>query len=89
LKKDMAETYHDLTCPFCSNRFIEAKPGFTRCPVCDAHFEIDDRLECIFASTEMIRLPVNGTVCSACGLVQGVETRNCLYCGMRINTAVH
>ncbi len=59
---------------------MEAKPGKTTCPECSDEFEIDDRLECIFADTSKMRLPVNGLVCSACGLVQGDENRICAYC---------
>jgi len=61
LKKDMSETQY-LNCPFCENRYVMAETGKTRCPVCDAIFEIDDRVECVFADTENIRLPVNGIV---------------------------
>ena len=52
-------------------------------------FEIDDRVECVFADTDNIRLPVNGIVCGSCGLVQGFNRKSCLYCGLEINTAVH
>ena len=66
-----------------------AKPGKTSCPVCKAKFEIDDRLECLFADLDNVRLSLKGTVCSSCGLVQSSDTSACLYCGMDINTAVH
>ena len=79
----------NLTCPFCLNQCIHAEPGKTSCPVCDAIFEIDDRDECVFSDTDNIRLPVNGIVCGFCGLVQGVNRKSCLYCGIEINTAVH
>ena len=79
----------NLTCSFCLNQYIHAEAGKTCCPVCDAIFEIDDRVECVFADTDSIRLPVNGIVCGSCGLVQGVNRKSCLYCGIRINTAVH
>jgi hypothetical protein len=74
-----------MKCPFCLNHSVEAKPGRITCPVCHAEFEIDDRLECIFADTQQIRLPVNGFVCSSCGLVQSETYRNCVYCGERLN----
>ncbi len=78
----MSEGHEYITCPFCSNRCIEPRQGKTRCPVCSAGFEIDDRVECVFADTDNIRLPVNG-------LVQGGNRKSCLYCGIGINTAVH
>jgi uncharacterized membrane protein YkvA (DUF1232 family) len=43
----------------------------------------------VFADTDNIRLPVNGIVCGSCGLVQGGNRKICLYCGIRINTAIH
>jgi hypothetical protein len=78
----------NFKCPFCLNRRIEAKPGKTTCAECSAEFEIDDRLECIFADSSKLRLAVNGFVCSACGLVQGDENKNCLYCGSNLNLSL-
>ena len=65
---------------------MEAKPGKTTCPECSAEFEVDDRLECIFADTQKMRLPVNGIVCGGCGLVQDGESGNCVYCGIGLST---
>ena len=88
-KKDISEDYEYLTCPFCMNQCIQANTGKTRCPMCNAAFEIDDRVECVFADTDNIRLPVNGIICGSCVLVQGVNRKSCLYCGGGINIAVH
>ena len=77
-----------LKCPFCLNHIVDAKPGKTTCPGCSAEFEVDDRLECIFADTQKMRLPVNGFVCSVCGLVQVDEKRNCMYCGAELSTTL-
>jgi hypothetical protein len=77
-----------LKCPFCLKHSVEPKPVKTTCPECSAEFEVDDRLECIFADTQKIRLPVNGTVCGACGLVQGDENINCAYCGVELRTTL-
>ena len=66
-----------------------AEPGKIKCPECGSLFEIDDRLECVFVDTDNVRLPENGTACLSCGLVQGLETKACLNCGLEINTAVH
>ena len=63
--------YQHLKCPFCQKHSILAKSGKTTCPECSAEFEIDDRLECIFADTQKMRMPVNGFVCAVCGLVFG------------------
>jgi hypothetical protein len=43
----------------CQKHIVEAKPGKTTCPECTAEFEIDDMIECIFADTEKMRLPMN------------------------------
>ena len=45
---------------------IHAKPGKTRYPICDAIFEIDDRIECVFEDTGNIKLTVNGIICGSC-----------------------
>ncbi len=79
----MPENYDYLKCPFCENWLIDAKSGKTGCSVCYAEFEVDDRFECIFADTEKIRLPANGIVCGSCGLIQGGNNQNCLFCGIR------
>jgi hypothetical protein len=75
-----------LKCPFCLDHSLEAKPGKTTCPECSAEFEIDDRLECIFADTNKMRPPVNGMVCGVCGLVQGDQVEKCLYCAVELRT---
>ena len=87
-KKELSESHEYLTYPFCLNQFIEPRQGKTQCPVCSAAFEIDDRVKCVFADTENIRLSLNGIVCGSCGLVQGGNRNSCLYCGIGINTAV-
>ena len=74
---------------FCLNQCIELRQGETRCPVCEAAFEIDDRAECVFGDPNEIRLPVIGIICASCGLIQAGESQNCLYCWIAINTAVH
>ena len=76
-REELSESQEYLTCPFCLNHCIDAEPGKTQCPICDAVFEIDDRVECVFAGTDKIRLPVNGIVCGSCGLVQGGEKVIC------------
>jgi len=48
--------------------------------------EIDDRGECVFSDTENVKLPAIGTICGRCGLIQDADVRNCLYCGLEINT---
>jgi hypothetical protein len=82
----MLETQKYLKCPFCENRCIKAKPGKTHCPECESEFEIDYRLECIFVNKEKLRLPVKGTVCPLCGLIQSDDVKTCLYCEMWINS---
>jgi hypothetical protein len=88
-KNELYDFRENSICPFCMNQCIEAKEGKTRCPVCDAAFEIDDRVECVFVDTDNIVLPFNGIVCASRGLVQAEDRKRCLYCGIGINTAVN
>jgi len=69
-----------IECPFCQG-LLEPKAGKQKCPECGTNLEIDDRLESIFADTSDLRLPIHGTVCPDCGLVQGEENDICWYCG--------
>jgi hypothetical protein len=85
---DNLQQLNNLKCPFCLNHILEAKPGKTTCLECSAEFEVDDRLECIFANIKKMRLPVNGFVCSACGLVQSDSADICLYCGKKLNASL-
>ena len=85
---DTLQKFTYLKCPFCLSHSVQAKPGKTTCPECSAEFEIDDRLECVFVDTEKLRLPVNGTVCGFCGLVQGGERANCLFCGIEFKSTI-
>lgn len=82
-----SDTY--LACPFCGDSCILSKPGKVHCPMCYSRYEIDDRLECMFASTDDLKLPKSGTVCALCGLIQAGDNQNCLYCGLLIGTTVH
>jgi len=69
-----------IECPFCSG-VLEPKIGKMKCPECHAKFEFDDRVESVFVDTDDLRLPVHGTVCPQCGLLQGDYVKKCLYCG--------
>ena len=76
-----------IDCPFCSG-VLEPKIGKMRCPECHARFEFDERMENVFVDTDDLRLPVHGTVCPQCGLVQSEGVRWCLYCGQRLSGTV-
>ena len=78
-----------LTCPFSENQCIEPRHGKTRCPVCDAIFEFDDGIECVFGDTDKRKLPAVDIICALCGFIQTGENQNGLYCGVGFNTAVH
>jgi hypothetical protein len=73
-----------LKCPFCHSPSIKKKVGQTTCAQCGAEFELDDREECVFVDPGKLRLPIEGTVCSQCGLVQGDQFENCLCCGAKL-----
>ena len=66
-----------MKCPFCLNSIADPNPGDIICPNCQAEFEVDDRRECVFANPDNLKLPVNGTVCRECGLVQGEGRVRC------------
>ena len=68
-----------ILCPFCGCPEIEAKPGNTSCYACHANFYIDDRVECVFVDPKNLRLPLKGTVCPICGLIQGEDSEHCVY----------
>jgi hypothetical protein len=72
-----------IECPFCSG-LVEPKIGKMKCPECKAQFRYNEKAECIFADLDDLRLPVSGTVCSRCGLLQSEENRKCDYCGTRL-----
>jgi hypothetical protein len=69
-----------IECPFCSG-LVEPKLGKMRCSECKARFQWDDRLGCVFVDLDDLRLPVSGTVCSRCGLLQSEENKKCAHCG--------
>jgi NMD protein affecting ribosome stability and mRNA decay len=77
-----------IECPYCQG-LLEPKSGKQKCPECGANLEIDDRLECIFADTNDLRLPVNGTICTECGLVQGEGITQCFNCGAKLSYMTH
>ena len=63
--------------------YLNPKLGKIKCPECHAKFEYDDRMESIFVNANDLRLPVHGTVCPQCGLVQGDgDVRRCVCCGV-------
>ena len=72
---------------FCSG-VLEQKPGKMECPECDTKFEYDDRMECVFVDTSDLRLPINGAVCTQCGVVQGEDVQGCFYCGKDLNSTI-
>lgn len=72
-----------IECPFCSG-LVEPKIGKMRCSECKAQFAYDDSKEGVFVDLEDLRLPVSGTVCSSCGLLQSGDNKKCAYCGKEI-----
>ncbi len=75
-----------ILCPFCAYKEIQAKPGKTCCPKCNTNFYIDDRVECVFGDTTALKLPLSGTICPVCGLIQGEESEHCVYCNAKLNS---
>ena len=77
-----------IECPFCSG-LVEPRPGRQECPECHAGFVYDKNLESIFVDTSDLRLPINGTVCTRCGMVQSEKARRCGNCGGKITDTQH
>jgi hypothetical protein len=80
--------FSPVNCPFCHTQLPDPHPGKSTCPSCHAEFEIDDRGECVFVDPTKLRLPIKGTVCSVCGLVQGEGRGQCGYCGAVMSGAL-
>jgi hypothetical protein len=66
-------------CPFCCSEEISAIPGKVVCQRCGTSFEIDDCGECVFVDPLIPKLPMRGTFCPVCGLIQDEETESCFF----------
>jgi RNA polymerase subunit RPABC4/transcription elongation factor Spt4 len=75
-------------CPFCSG-LVEPKPGRQKCPECHVGFVYDETLQSVFVDTTDVRLPIHGTVCTRCGMVQSEKVRRCGHCGGEITDTQH
>jgi hypothetical protein len=73
-----------VKCPFCGYERIPSVSGKTICQKCGASFEIDGRGERVFVDPLNGRLPLEGTFCPVCGLIQGGEAENCLLCKAKL-----
>ena len=83
----MAKQRNRIFCFFCSGR-VEAKAGTMECPNCNARFRYDERLKSVFADTHDLRLPLFGTVCPCCGLLQSKSNARCAYCSNTLSSAL-
>lgn len=72
-------------CPFCASGNLQNESGKMKCLDCLAEYEIDDSSECIIANTDDLRMPLRGTACPHCGLLQDMDTDKCRLCGTPIN----
>ena len=77
-----------IECPFC-NGLVEPKPGKLACPECHAALLYDEGKQHIFVDTNDMRLPIHGTVCTRCGMVQSEKMRRCEHCGGKITGTQH
>ena len=78
-----------ILCPFCGCSGIEANPGKASCHECHASFYLDDRVECVFADPNDLQLPLKGTVCTLCGLIQCEDSEHCVYCNAELNSSAN
>jgi uncharacterized OB-fold protein len=79
--KGKLDKAHGMKCPFCGDYAIDNYPVETICSECSTKFEIDDRSECIFVNMDNLKLPIKGTICNVCDLVQVEAREACMYCG--------
>lgn len=77
-----------IECPFCQG-LVEPVPGRQKCLECKAQFRIDTKLNAIFADIKELKLPVQGTLCPHCGLIQDEMARNCAYCKQKLSSTTH
>lgn len=77
-----------IECPFCSGLF-EPRPGRQKCPECHTGFVYDEGMQRTFVDTSDVRLPIHGTVCTRCGMVQSEKVRRCGHCGGKITDTQH
>jgi hypothetical protein len=77
-----------IECPFCSG-VVKPQKGMIKCPECAAVFYLDDSLKGIFVKRSDMRLPIDGTICVQCGLVQNAGNRICKHCSAVLCRTVH
>jgi len=77
-----------IECPFCSG-LVKPRPGRQKCPECHTGFVYDEGMERIFVDTSDVRLPIDGTVCTQCGMVQSEKIKRCGHCGAEITGTHH
>ena len=80
---ELSKEIRKVKCPFCSG-VLKPILGKMKYPECHAKFEYDDQMESVFVDTDDLRLPVHGTICPQCWLVQGEGVQRCSYCGKRL-----
>ena len=68
-----------IECPFCCG-VVKTRSGRLKCSECGAVFRYDERMRGVFAEKTDIRLPVKGTLCVRCGLVQDADNERCRFC---------
>jgi hypothetical protein len=78
-----------MICPFCRQSDIVDNSEKTICPSCHTVMDIDDRGECVFVDTDIIKMSMYGQVCAVCGLVQQDKWDSCVYCGSALNKTFH
>ena len=77
-----------IECPFCSG-LVEPRSGRQKCPECHVEFLYDEGLQSIFVDTKDMRLPIHGTVCTRCGMVQSEKIKRCGYCEVELVNTQH
>ena len=78
-----------IKCPFCRLVDVRLRPGKAHCPKCEAGFEIDAGMEYAFVDLENPRMPLKGTFCQQCGLIQSGFRTHCPGCEAALISGLH
>jgi hypothetical protein len=72
-------------CPFCRVGEVPEEPGRHTCPKCGGAFRLDERVECAFVDLDDPVMPLKGTYCKVCGLIQSPYRKRCNLCQVQLD----
>ena len=69
-----------VKCPFCRRGEVPEDPGKHVCPECGGAFELDEQVVYTFVDLDKPMMPLKGTYCTTCGLIQSPHRKSCYLC---------